>query len=136
MKNSPYPQLKESEEEEINLKQLFEQYAYYWKWFVFSVIACLFIAFVYLRYAQQVYNINAKILLQDEKQASGEMAGLAELTTLSGAGSSSAAFVNDQMEVLRSRRLMRRVVDTNRLYFSYFIKGKIKSREILKENRH
>src|SRR5690606_35067825 len=131
MKNTPYPQVKESDESELNLKQIFEQYAFYWKWFVVSVVACLFIAFVYLRYAQKVYNTSAKILLQDEKQASGDMAGLAELATITGMGSSSAAFVNDQMEVLRSRRLMRKVVDTNRLYLSYYMKGNIKSAEVL-----
>src|SRR5690606_23577276 len=94
---------------------------------------CLFISFVYLRYAQKIYNTSAKILLQDEKQASGDMAGLAELATMTGMGSSSAAFVNDQMEVLRSRRLMRKVVDTNRLYLSYYMKGNIKSAEILEK---
>src|SRR5690606_11587131 len=122
------------EEQELNLKQQFEQYAYYWKWFILSTIICVFCAFVYLRYAQKVYNINAKILLQDEKQASGEMAGLTELANLTGVGNSSAAFVNDQMEILRSRRLMRKVVDTNRLYFSYHVKGKIKSAEVLETN--
>src|SRR5690606_5881414 len=131
MKNNAYPKIKESEDQELNLKQVFEQYAFYWKWFLLSVIACLFIAFVYLRYAQKIYNINAKILLQDEKQASGDMAGLAEIANLTGMGSSSAAFVNDQMEVLRSRRLMRKVVDNNRLYLSYFIKGNIRSSEVL-----
>src|SRR5690606_10201684 len=62
---------------------------------------------------------------------SGDMAGLAELATITGMGSSSAAFVNDQMEVLRSRRLMRKVVDTNRLFISYYMKGNIKSAEVL-----
>src|SRR5690606_20535524 len=134
MNNTSNPKLSENQEQDINLKQLFEQYAFYWKWFVVSIVACLFIAVVYLRYAQRIYNVNAKILLQDEKQASGEMAGLAELATLSGMGSSSAAFVNDQMEVLRSRRLMRKVVDTNRLYLSYYLKGNIKSAEVLEKH--
>src|SRR5690606_34352570 len=134
MKNNAYPKIKESEDQELNLKQVFEQYAFYWKWFLLSVIACLFIAFVYLRYAQKIYNTSAKILLQDEKQASGDMAGLAELATMSGMGGSSAAFVNDQMEVLRSRRLMRKVVDSNRLYLSYYMKGNIKSSEVLEQH--
>jgi len=134
MKNTPYPQVKESDESELNLKQIFEQYAFYWKWFVISVFACLFIAFVYLRYAQKIYNTSAKILLQDEKQASGDMAGLAELATITGMGGSSAAFVNDQIEILRSRRLMRKVVETNRLYLSYYVKGNIKSSEVLEKD--
>src|SRR5690606_33952470 len=131
MNNTPSLPTKDSDDNELNLKQLFEQYAYYWKWFLISLVTCLFLAFVYLRYAQRVYNVNAKILLQDERQASGELSGLAELSNLTGVGGSSAAFVNDQIEVLRSRRLMRKVVDTNRLYFSYFVRGNIKSTELL-----
>src|SRR5690606_34455391 len=132
MKNiNPYPERIQVEEQDLNLKQLFEQYAYYWKWFVFSLLGCCLLAFTYLRYTQKVYNINAKILLQDEKQASGDMAGLAELANITGMGTSSAAFVNDQIEVLRSRRLMQKVVDSNRLYLSYYLKGNIKSAEIL-----
>lgn len=84
MKNTSYPNVKESEDLEMNLKQLFEQYAYYWKWFVVSVLICLFAAFAHLRYAERIYNTNAKILLQDEKQASGDMAGLAELANIAG----------------------------------------------------
>src|SRR5690606_15102074 len=129
-----YPQSNESIEQELNFKQLFEQYAYYWKWFVASILICLFTAFVYLRYAERIYSINAKILLQDEKQASGDMAGLSELANFAGIDGSSAAFVNDQIEVLRSRRLMRKVVETNRLYFSYHQKGKIKSTELLEDD--
>src|SRR5690606_40715222 len=86
-------------------------------------------AVVYRHYAERIYNVNAKILLQDEKQASGDMAGLAELSDLTGMGSSSGAFVNDQMEILRSRRLTRKVVETNRLNISYFAKGNIKRSE-------
>jgi len=46
-------QLKENTEGEINLRQLFEQYAYYWKWFVLAIILSLGVAIVYLRYAQK-----------------------------------------------------------------------------------
>src|SRR5690606_36365045 len=133
MKNASYPKVKESDEQEINLKQLFEQYAFYWKWFMVSVLACFFIAFVYLRYAEQIYNVTAKILLQDEKQASGELAGLAELSALTGMGSASSAFVADQMDVMKSRRILRKVVELNRLNISYFRKGNLKSSEVLEK---
>src|SRR5690606_39381945 len=131
MKNASYPKVKESDEQEINLKQLFEQYAFYWKWFMVSVLACFFIAFVYLRYAEQVYNVTAKILLQDEKQASGELAGLAELSALTGMGGGSSAFVADQMDIMLSRRLLLKVVEANRLNVSYFKKGNLRTSEIL-----
>ena len=131
MNNTSYPKSKGKEEQEINLKQLVEQYAFYWKWFALSVVLCLFASFLYLRYAPRIYNANARILLQDEKQASGDMAGLSELANMTGMGGSSAAFVNDQMEVIKSRRIMRKVVESNRLEISYFSKGNIRSSEML-----
>jgi uncharacterized protein involved in exopolysaccharide biosynthesis len=116
--------------QEVNIKQLFEQYAYYWKWFFVSIIICLIASFVYLRYAEKIYNITAKILLQDENKATGELAGLSELATLTGGGSASA-FVSDQIEVMKSRRIFNKVVEQNRLNTIYLSKGNVKTSEML-----
>lgn len=50
-------QSKQLKEEDINLRQLFEQYAFYWKWFILTIVLALGLAFVYLRYAQKSYEI-------------------------------------------------------------------------------
>lgn len=127
--------LKEDKEEEVNLRQLFEQYAFYWKWFVISVILSLAVAVVYLRYAQKTYSTTAKILLRDERSASaGELAGIAELSSSMGFGGSRSAFVTDQIEVLTSRRLMRKVVDQHHLNIIYEKKGNIRSSELLERD--
>ncbi|WP_353136531.1 polysaccharide biosynthesis tyrosine autokinase, partial [Pseudopedobacter sp.] len=122
------------QDSEINLKQIFEQYAYYWRWFVLSIIVCLIAAFFYLRYAESIYSVSAKILLQDDKQASGELAGLSELSALTGGGTGYSAFVSDQMEVIKSRRILRKVVELNKLNIEYFSKGNLKSNELLEDN--
>jgi capsular exopolysaccharide synthesis family protein len=120
----------ESKEQELNLKQLFEQYSYYWKWFIFSIIVCLITSLIYLRYADKIYNITAKILLQDENKASGELAGLTELANLAGSGSATA-FVLDQIDVMKSRRIFQKVVDQNKLNITYFTKGNVKTSELV-----
>ena len=38
----------ENHEEEINIRQILEQYLYYWKWFVLGVIVSLIFAFIYI----------------------------------------------------------------------------------------
>src|SRR5690606_5009592 len=127
-------EFKQNKEEDINLRQLFEQYVFYWKWFVLATIFALASAMIYLRYAQKTYNTTAKILLKDERSASaGELAGIAELSNSIGFGSR-AGFVTDQIEVLYSRRLMRKVVDQHHLNIMYAVKGKIRSSEILEKN--
>src|SRR5690606_36980085 len=72
----------------------------------------------------------AKILLQDENKASGELAGLTELANLTGGGTASA-FVLDQIDVMKSRRIFQKVVKQNKLNISYHAKGSVKTSEIL-----
>src|SRR5690606_8809451 len=117
-------------DEEIDLKQIVEQYAFYWKWFILSVIIAVIAAFIYLRYTTPQYQVDAKILLENEDKASGELAGLAELASITGGGGASA-FVVDQIDVLKSRRLMRNVVLQENLYIQYFSSGKIKKTELM-----
>src|SRR5690606_18051901 len=112
------------------LKQLFEQYSYYWKWFVFSIVICFVAALIYLRYADKIYNVTAKILLQDENKASGALAGLTELANLAG-GSPAAAFVLDQIDVMKSRSIFQKVVNQNKLNITYLIKGNLKTSELI-----
>jgi len=126
--------VRERQGEDINFRQVFEQYSYYWKWFVISVFLVVGIAVVYLRYAQKTYSTTAKILLKDERSASaGELAGIAELSSSMGFGGNRVAFVTDQIEVLSSRRLMRKVVNQYHLNIIYGLKGKIRSKEVLEK---
>src|SRR5690606_3866658 len=89
--------------DDFNLKQIFEQYAYYWKWFLFSTFFLVIASVIYLRYAENIYYTQTKILLQDESQSS-DLAGLSELSSLSNNGNTSA-YMADQMDVIKSRRI-------------------------------
>lgn len=105
-------------EQEINIKALIEQYLYYWKWFVLAMCIALLGAFAYLTYATKQYTVDAKILLPDESSAKGELAGLADLASITGSSGSSAQ-VMDQIDVLKSRRLINKVVEKLKLNVTY-----------------
>ncbi|VTQ07292.1 Wzz/FepE/Etk N-terminal domain-containing protein [Sphingobacterium daejeonense] len=119
------------ENQEINLKHLFEQYIYYWKWFFVSVLLFGILALIYLRYADKIYKVDSKILLQDESKATGELSGLTEIANLTGGPAS--AFVMDQIDVIKSRRIFRKVVDQNRLNIVYQYKGNVKNSELTEQ---
>src|SRR5690606_33142865 len=120
----------QTDNEELNIKQLVEQYAFYWRWFALSILLSSIIAVLYLRYAEKIYSVSAKILLQDEKSSTGELSGLSELATFN-RFSSTSAFVQDQMDVLRSRRILRKVVEETSLNVWYFSVGKVKTTELM-----
>ncbi|HBX63591.1 MAG TPA: tyrosine protein kinase [Flavobacteriaceae bacterium] len=113
----------EDEEENINLRQILEQYLYYWKWFVLGLLVAIIGALFYLKYTQKLYQVSAKILLNEKESAAGELAGLADAATIF--GSSSNAEVGDQIEILKSRRLISKVVEKNNLNIRYFSVGRI-----------
>src|SRR5690606_18536053 len=122
---------RQEDTQELNFRQLFEQYAYYWKWFIICVIICSVGAFVYLRYTPQIFNVQTKVLLQDEKQASGDLVGLSELASLTGGGSQTSAFIADQIDVIKSRRILAKVIVQNKFNIIYRAKGNIKRSELL-----
>ena len=73
----------ENQSEEINIQEIIFKYLSYWKWFVISIIACLAIAFLYLRYATPVYNVSAAIIIKDDKKGGNSTS---ELSVFEGMG--------------------------------------------------
>ena len=109
----------ETEDEKIDIQQLLFKYIIHWPWFVGAVLVCLIGAWRYLRMATPVYNISATVLIKDDKKGgnTGSMVGLEELG-LSGLISSSQN-IDNELEVLRSKTLVKEVINLLNLYVSY-----------------
>ena len=127
---SQQPQFQQ--EEEINLREEFEKYIRYWPWFVVSVLLGLTIAFLYLRYTTPVYQTTATIIIKDEKKGGvmSELAAFEDMGLFNGMGSNS---LENEMGILRSKRLMTEVVKKLRLNTSYFLEGNIRTTEAYAE---
>ena len=109
----------ETEDEKIDIQQLLFKYIIHWPWFVGAVLFCLIGAWINLRMATPVYNISATVLIKDDKKGgnTGSMVGLEELG-LSGLISSSQN-IDNELEVLRSKTLVKEVINLLNLYVSY-----------------
>ena len=64
------PNNEQQHEESINFYAIFFKYLAYWLWFVASVIVCLILAFVYLRYQAPVYNVTSAGLIKEDDSSS------------------------------------------------------------------
>ncbi|WP_333662900.1 GumC family protein [Chishuiella changwenlii] len=106
-------------EDNINIKQLVEQYLYYWKWFFLGIILSLTLAFIYIKNAEKHYNVSSKILLNDNESSSkGDIASMMDQALLG--GSSLNSEVGDQIDILKSKRLLTKVIQKNNLNIEYF----------------
>ena len=128
----PNEKLREAEDMEIDIKELLFKCLIHWPWFVGTVVACLIAAYVYLYVATPVYNISATVLIKDDKKggSSNNVAGLDELG-LSGLITSSQS-IDNEIEVLRSKTLVKEVVNYLNLYVTYQDDDQIPSKELYK----
>ena len=120
-------------EKTSNLKDFLTPYLIKWKWFVISVLLCLVLAFFYIKRSTPVYNIKTTVLIKDAKSGSSSIeSGL--LQSLGGFGGMSNNSVENEMEVLRSKKIMTAVVDNNSLQAPVFSKGTFRTRELYKNS--
>ena len=132
MKETDFNEAQESKEENIDVKELLFKYLIHWPWFVGAVVACLIAAWVYLHMSTPVYNISATVLIKDDKKggSAGMLSGLESLG-LDGMVSSSQN-IDNEIEVLRSKTIVKEVVEDLGLYISYTDEDEFPSRNMYK----
>ena len=109
----------EMTEEQIDFRALLFKYIIHWPWFVGAVLLCFVGAWFYLHWATPIYNISATVLIKDEKKGGG--AGLSsELEDMGLSGlMTSSKNIDNELEVLRSKTLVKEVVNQLNLYITY-----------------
>ena len=120
MSDERYNNLVQIEDEKpVDYKAILFEYLMYWPWFVAFLVVCLAGAWCYLRYQAPVYNVNATVLIKqgDKNKAGGQNASLAAMQDL-GMLSMASNFDNE-VEILQSRTLLKKVVNTLNLNITY-----------------
>jgi tyrosine-protein kinase Etk/Wzc len=114
--------------EPVNVKDAFLKYSRNWGWFLLSVVVCVFAAFLYLRYATTEYRIQSTILITDDSKGSdlSKMNNLFSDLELFKSGKN----IDDEIEVIKGKTLMQRVLRDLNLQVAYQKKGKIKNTEV------
>lgn len=110
-------------QEEFDLKRILSIYIKQWKWFIISSIAFISLAFIYLRYATPEYNAYAKIMLTDNNGVTNP--GETLLKNFGQFSNSENEKIEDEIEVLKSRKLMENVVKKLDLNKQFFVKGRL-----------
>lgn len=114
--------------EEINVQELIKPYVQRWIWFVISVILMLALAYLYLRYTTPIYRTASTVLIKDAKKGSSLEEGL--LQDLSGLGGMRVSSVDNEIEIFKSKKLMREVVLKNNLQTIVTTDAKIRDSEL------
>ena len=117
------------QEEEIHINELIKPYLKRWKWFVLGGIFALFIAYLFLKTQNPVYEVVSTVLIKDSKKSIGGQ-DFEMLRDLSGLGKMSSDGVDNEIEVLKSKKLMTTVIKDLGLETDIYVPGFFKDTEV------
>jgi tyrosine-protein kinase Etk/Wzc len=99
------------------------RYLKYVPWIIICVALAMIFAFISLRYATLIYHVQSSILIKNERQSAGNTdAKLDELIM-----SQPSINLSNEIEILKSRLLVQRVVNDLNLQTQYYYKGEVRS---------
>ncbi|HLG41423.1 MAG TPA: polysaccharide biosynthesis tyrosine autokinase [Chitinophagaceae bacterium] len=112
----------------LSLKDLFYKYVRFLPLFLLSVAIALLLAFAYLRYTTRIYSSTGAMLIKYEQQ-SNRSDKIEDILK----GGNETQNIQNEIEVLKSKPLMERVVKKLNLQFSYTAKGRFIVNNIYKQ---
>lgn len=123
----------EQSESEKDLQEIAKPYLQKWHWFVISAAACLMIAFFYLKFQTNIFKVQSTVLIKDAKKVASAAGDLSSLTDLSGLGGLATNGVDNEIEIFKSKKLMKDVVNKLNLQTKIYSTEKFKEKELYKE---
>ena len=132
MKENSYDNnMSELDEEKVNYQELLFRYIIHWPWFVTSVLVCLIGAWVYLHFQTPVYQVSASIMIKDDKNGGGGSTSDLENLGIGGMITSTQS-IDNEIEVLRSKTILKEVVNNLELYITYYDEDEFPKKELYK----
>ncbi|SIS51609.1 capsular exopolysaccharide family [Zobellia uliginosa] len=112
----------------FDFKEILNTYMAYWKWFLFSVVLALLIAYVNIRYATPKFAVQTQIQILDEKSSGSELDMFRDLEVFGGQKTK----VEDEIQIINSRSNWVEVVKELGLSTKIYVQGNIIESELYK----
>ena len=94
-----------------------------WHWFLLSLVAFVAGSWLYLRYTEPIYKMSARVLIKQDNSSKSNASDLLSQMSEYGYLTNSSG-INNEIQVIRSRMLMRDAVKDLKLYVEYRLQGK------------
>jgi tyrosine-protein kinase Etk/Wzc len=106
--------------EDNQFEQLVSKYIPYWPAFLLSIVLGISVSYIYLRYTTPIYEANATLIIKDERKGNEESKLVESLDQIS-----SKKIVENEIEILQSRKVMLDVIKSLGLYAQIYEQGDI-----------
>lgn len=110
---------------EFNLKEFIFKYLRYWPMLLAFVLIAFVLAFLKIRYSTPIYNVKGSLFINKENKNNASGEALENMFMFP-----SNLNLKNELEILKSRPLVRRVVKNLDLQLSYYNKGNVRTSNI------
>lgn len=125
----------QEEKSAIDFQLIYTNLILNWKWFVLSLIVCLGIGYLYLRYATPAYQASTKVLIKDDDDSKrrGSL-GSSMIQSAANLGfMSNSNGIDNEIEILSAHDLAQLAVHDMKIYVNYYHKSAFKDPLVYKE---
>lgn len=102
----------------LNIREEIDKYIIYWKWFIVGIIISFLSAYLYLKYTPVQYSASAYIMIKDNLK-SGISDELKVISDLGIVGNSSTNNPENEIFIIKSRKIVGKMVDSLELNIRY-----------------
>lgn len=125
----------QEEKSAIDFQLIYTNLILNWKWFVLSLIVCLGLGYLYLRYATPAYQASTKVLIKDDDDSKrrGSL-GSSMIQSAANLGfMSNSNGIDNEIEILSAHDLAQLAVLDMKIYVNYYHKSAFKDPLVYKE---
>ena len=125
----------QEEKSAIDFQLIYTNLILNWKWFVLSLIVCLGLGYLYLRYATPAYQASTKVLIKDDDDSKrrGSL-GSSMIQSAANLGfMSNSNGIENEIEILSAHDLAQLAVHDMKIYVNYYHKSAFKDPLVYKE---
>ena len=112
----------------VDIQELLKKYIKKWHWFLISTVVCIIGAFVFIQRSPVMYDVQTSILLRKDAAKGGQLSEQMMLQAIGMSGTSKD--VEDEIQIIRSRTLIKEVINTLNIQTEYFEKSRWKYDEL------
>lgn len=121
-------ELQQQKKGALTPRELFLKYLRFLPFVVLFLALMLIVAYLRLRYSTPIYNVSAKLLVKSAGSNSGAGEKFDEIFMMQGSRNN----MTDEIEIIKSRMMAKRVIASLDFQYQYFNKGQVRSTAIHK----
>ena len=125
--NSPHLPY-DNENEEIDLKEILYKGIEYWRWFVVGIVLALLLAFFYLWQATPIYEVEAKVIVNEEGQPTVNLGGMEQFLMMR----TPKGNLDNEIEFIQSHSSILTAIEELGLYIRTYDESKWLTKELYK----